>query len=147
MRYVIVGAGPAGVVAAETIRGRDPQVEIALIGDEPGEPYSRMTIPYVLTGKIGEDGARLRKGKDHFKALGIRYVPGRAAKLDQARKELALADGAKLPFDRLLIATGASAIKPPVPGLDLAGVHHCTTSAPVSSAASSWNRWSRAASG
>ena len=129
MRYVIVGAGPAGVVAAETIRGRDPQGEIALLGDEPGEPYSRMAIPYVLTGKVGEDGARLRKGKDHFKALGIRYVPGRAAKLDQARKELALADGAKLPFDRLLIATGASAIKPPVPGLDLAGVHHCWTMA------------------
>ena len=129
MRYVIVGAGPAGVVAAETIRGRDPQGEIALLGDEPGEPYSRMAIPYVLTGKVGEDGARLRKGKDHFKALGIRYVPGRAARLDAARKELALADGAKLPFDRLLIATGASAIKPPVPGLDLAGVHHCWTMA------------------
>lgn len=127
MRYVIVGAGPAGVVAAETVRRRDPSGDVALIGGEPGEPYSRMAIPYVLTGKIGEAGAVLRKSKDHYKALGIRYVPGRAAKLDAARKELALADGTRLPYDRLLIATGASAIKPPVPGLDLPGVHHCWT--------------------
>lgn len=129
MRYVIVGAGPAGVVAAETLRGRDPQGEIALVGDEPGEPYARMAIPYVLTGKIGEAGALLRKTKDHYRSLGIRVVPGRAAKLDQGQKELQLADGTKLPFDRLLIATGASAIKPPVPGLDLPGVHHCWTMA------------------
>ena len=129
MRYVIVGAGPAGVVAAETLRGRDPQGDIALIGDEPGEPYSRMAIPYVLTGKIGEAGARLRKTKDHYRALGIRYVPGRATSLDRDKKEIALADGTKLLFDRLLIASGASAIKPKVPGLDLAGVHHCWTMA------------------
>ena len=136
MRYVIVGAGPAGVVAAETIRRRDPSGEIALIGDEPGEPYARMAIPYVLTGKIGEDGARLRKTKDHYRSLGIRIVPGRAAKLDQGAKILALADGTKLPFDRLLVATGAHAIKPPVPGLDLAGVHHCWTMADARAIAS-----------
>ncbi len=129
MRYVIVGAGPAGVVAAETIRRRDPAGDVALIGDEPGDPYARMAIPYVLTGKIGEDGARLRKGKDHYKNLGIRTVSGRAAKLDRAKKELSLADGSKLAYDRLLIATGARAAKPPVPGLDLAGVHHCWTMA------------------
>ncbi|MBM3581986.1 MAG: NAD(P)/FAD-dependent oxidoreductase, partial [Alphaproteobacteria bacterium] len=129
MRYVIVGAGPAGVVAAETIRRRDPKGEIALVGDEPGEPYARMAIPYVLTGKIGEDGARLRKAKDHYKNLGIGYRSGRAEKLDRAGKQLVLADGSKLAYDRLLIATGASAAKPPVPGLDLPGVHHCWTMA------------------
>jgi NADPH-dependent 2,4-dienoyl-CoA reductase/sulfur reductase-like enzyme len=127
MRYVIVGAGPAGVVAAETLRRRDPSGEIALVGDEPGAPYARMAIPYVLTGKIGEDGTLIRKGRDHYKSLGIRLVSGRADKLDRARKELVLADGTKLAYDRLLIATGASAAKPPVPGLDLPGVHHCWT--------------------
>jgi NADPH-dependent 2,4-dienoyl-CoA reductase/sulfur reductase-like enzyme len=129
MRYVIVGAGPAGVVAAETLRRRDPAGDVTLIGDEPGEPYARMAIPYVLTGKIGEDGARLRKAKDHYKNLGIGYRAGRAEKLDRAGKQLVLADGSKLAYDRLLIATGASAAKPPVPGLDLPGVHHCWTMA------------------
>jgi len=129
MRYVIVGAGPAGVVAAETLRRRDSAGDVTLIGDEPGEPYARMAIPYVLTGKIGEDGARLRKAKDHYKNLGIGYRTGRAEKLDRAGKQLVLADGSKLAYDRLLIATGASAAKPPVPGLDLPGVHHCWTMA------------------
>jgi len=129
MRYVIVGAGPAGVVASETIRRRDPKGEIALVGDEPGELYARMAIPYVLTGKIGEDGASLRKAKDHYKNLGIGYRSGRAEKLDRAGKQLVLADGSKLAYDCLLIATGASAAKPPVPGLDLPGVHHCWTMA------------------
>ena len=40
MRHVIIGAGPAGVVAAETLRGLDSQAEILLIGDEPEPPYS-----------------------------------------------------------------------------------------------------------
>lgn len=127
MRHVIVGAGPAGVVAAETIRKLQPKAEIALVAGEPGEPYARMAIPYVLTGKIQEEGARLRKGPDFYKSLGIRLVAGRAAGLDAQKRELTLADGAKLSYDRLLIATGSSAIKPPVPGLDLPGVHHCWT--------------------
>lgn len=127
MRHVIVGAGPAGVVAAETIRKLQPKAEIALIAGEPGEPYARMAIPYVLTGKIQEEGARLRKGPDFYKSRGIRLVAGRAAKLDAQKRELTLADGAKLSYDRLLIATGASAVSPPIPGIDLPGVRHCWT--------------------
>jgi NADPH-dependent 2,4-dienoyl-CoA reductase/sulfur reductase-like enzyme len=127
MRYVIVGAGPAGVIAAETLRRRDPQGEITLLGDEPGEPYSRMAIPYFLTGKIGEDGTRLRKTRDHYKNLGIRILAGRATGIALSKRELTLADGGTLSFDKLLVATGASAIKPPVPGLDLPGVHNCWT--------------------
>ena len=46
MHYVIIGNGPAGVIAAETLRKGDPQGSITLIGDEPEPPYSRMAIPY-----------------------------------------------------------------------------------------------------
>ena len=45
MQHVIVGAGPAGVVAAETLRKGDRAADIVLIGDEPEPPYSRMAIP------------------------------------------------------------------------------------------------------
>ena len=45
MTYVVVGAGPAGVVAAETLRKADADSEIVLIGNEPEPPYSRMAIP------------------------------------------------------------------------------------------------------
>jgi len=54
MKHVIIGNGPAGVTAAETLRKHRASDEIVLIGDEPEEPYSRMAIPYLLTGKIEE---------------------------------------------------------------------------------------------
>ena len=59
MRHVILGNGPAGVIAAETIRRHKPDDEIVLIGDEPEPPYSRMAIPYLLSGKIDEVSARV----------------------------------------------------------------------------------------
>ena len=64
MTYVIIGAGPAGVTAAETLRKADPAGEVVLIGGEPEPPYSRMAIPYLLTGMIDEAGTYLRKTDD-----------------------------------------------------------------------------------
>jgi len=51
MEHVIVGAGPAGVIAAETLREADSSASITLIGNEPEPPYSRMAIPYLLAGQ------------------------------------------------------------------------------------------------
>ena len=50
--HVILGAGPAGVIAAETIRKHAPLDAITLVGDEREPPYSRMAIPYLLIGNI-----------------------------------------------------------------------------------------------
>ena len=58
---VILGAGPAGVIAAETLRKLDASAQITLIGDEPEPPYSRMAIPYFLIDKVPESGTHLRK--------------------------------------------------------------------------------------
>ncbi len=52
MRYVILGAGPAGVTAAETLRKCDPDSSITLVSGEKEPPYARMAIPYLLEGKI-----------------------------------------------------------------------------------------------
>jgi len=125
MKHVILGNGPAGVIAAETIRKHAPRDEILLIGDEPEPPYSRMAIPYVLAGSIGEEGTYLRKGKDHFVAQNITLRTGRAKSVD--KRAVLLDDGTTLAFDRLLIATGSSPAKPPVEGIDLPGVHPCWT--------------------
>ncbi len=128
MKHVIVGAGPAGVIAAETLRGLDADAEITLIGDEPEPPYSRMAIPYVLTGKIDEPGTYLRKEEGHFERLGIEIIQGRVEKLQPGSNELTVGGKAFQPgYDRLLIATGSRPVKPPIPGLDLAGIHHCWT--------------------
>ena len=56
----------AGVIAAETIRKYAPHDEITIVGDEPEPPYSRMAIPYLLIGNVGEEGTHLRHGASHF---------------------------------------------------------------------------------
>jgi len=127
MKHVILGAGPAGVIAAETIRKHAPADEIVIIGDEPEAPYSRMAIPYLLIGNIGESGTHLRHGADHFIQQRIQLLRGRAAQLDSQARTVTLDDGQTVAFDRLLIATGSSPVRPPIPGLDGPGVHSCWT--------------------
>jgi NAD(P)H-nitrite reductase large subunit len=127
MRHVILGNGPAGVVAAETIRKHAPGDEIVVVGAEPGRPYGRMAIPYLLAGKIDEAGTLLRKDPHHFDRLRVTLRHGRATAVDPAGRTVRLEDGAVLPFDRLLVATGSVPIRPPIPGIDLPGVETCWT--------------------
>jgi NADPH-dependent 2,4-dienoyl-CoA reductase/sulfur reductase-like enzyme len=126
-KHVILGAGPAGVIAAETIRKHAPADEIVLVSDEPEAPYSRMAIPYLLIGNVKEEGTHLRHGADHYAKLRITLKRARATALDSAARKLTLNDGSTLAYDRLLIATGSSPNKPPIPGADGPGVHPCWT--------------------
>ncbi len=127
MHHVILGAGPAGVIAAETIRKHAPADTITLVGDEPEPPYSRMAIPYLLIGNIQEAGTYLRKSAAHFANLRITQVGAKAQKVDAAARTVALDNGQTLKFDRLLIATGSHPVRPPIAGMDLPGVHPCWT--------------------
>ena len=125
--HVILGAGPAGIIAAETLRKHCPQDRITVVGDEREAPYSRMAIPYLLIGKVGEKGTWLRKGDTHFADLHIDIVQARATKVDAKARQVVLDNGQTLAFDKLLIATGSHPVRPPIPGLDLPGVHTCWT--------------------
>ena len=127
MRHIILGAGPAGVIAAETIRKHAPHDEIYLVGDEPEAPYSRMAIPYLLIGNIDESGTHLRHAGDHYERLGIQLKRNRAVKVDAAARTVTMDDGGVHAFDRLLIATGSSPATPPIPGIAGPGVHACWT--------------------
>ena len=127
MKHLILGAGPAGVIAAETIRKHAPNDEILIVGDEPEAPYSRMAIPYLLIGKVGEPGTHLRHAPDHYSRLRIGLQRGRAVRVDPALRLVTLEDGRTLDYDRLLIATGSSPASPPIPGLAGPGVHACWT--------------------
>ena len=126
--HVILGAGPAGVIAAETIRKHAPRDQITVIGDENEAPYSRMAIPYLLIGKVGEEGTHLRHTTGHFERLNVKLLRGvRAKVLDSARRSIELSDGSTIAFDKLLIATGSSPATPPIPGINGPGVHSCWT--------------------
>ncbi len=127
MRHVILGAGPAGVIAAETIRKHNAKDEIVVVGDEREAPYSRMAIPYLLIGHIGEPGTHLRHDPQHFQKLRIELRRARATQVDVGTRSLSLDDGSSLPFDTLLIATGSSPSSPPIPGIDKPGVRACWT--------------------
>lgn len=140
MHHVIVGAGPAGVTAAEILRQNDPQARITLVADQAQPPYSRMAIPYYLIGQVGESGTYLRQDPSHFEKRRIDVVRRRVSGIDVRANSLILASGKRsakslwlkteadrLAYDKLLLATGSHPITPPIPGLDLPCVHNCWT--------------------
>ena len=127
MKHLIIGNGPTGVIAAETIARNAPGDQVVLLGDEPEPCYSRMAIPYLLMGNIEERGAWLRKDPLHFSTLGIQQQVGQAARIDGVGRIVHLGDGRALSYDRLLLATGSSPVAPAIPGIASPGVHACWT--------------------
>ena len=127
MHYVIIGAGPAGITAAETLRKLDGNADITVIGDEPEPPYSRMALPYYLSRQIDEQGTFLRKTAGHYESLNIAFVKGRVAQVEVVENAVYLRGGRVMQFDKLLIATGSKPIKPPIPGMDMPGIQNCWT--------------------
>jgi len=127
MQHIIIGAGPAGVVAAETLRKCDSNASITIIGDEPEPPYSRMAIPYYLINNIDEAGSYLRDPAEHYNKQNIELVQQRVEKVDSKARQVKLADGSTRAYDKLLLATGSRPISPPIPGLDLPQIHSCWT--------------------
>ena len=125
--HLILGAGPAGVIAAETIRKLAPLDRITIVGDEPEPSYSRMAIPYLLIGNIDERGTYLRKSDSHFADLKIEVLRASVTGVDAQAKTVALDNGQSLSFDTLLIATGSHPMHPPIPGIDAEGVATCWT--------------------
>jgi 3-phenylpropionate/trans-cinnamate dioxygenase ferredoxin reductase subunit len=103
-RIVIVGASLAGLRAAEALRGEGFTGSLTLIGDESGEPYDRPPLSkQVLTGWVPAEGTVLPRRRE-IDAQWLRGVP--ASGLDLANKQVQLADGRQIPFDRVLITTG-----------------------------------------
>jgi len=127
MRYVIIGSGPAGVVAAETLRKADPAGEITLLCGEGEPPYARMAIPYFLKGEIDEAGTHIRKDANHYDRLRITLAQARAQAIDTAGRAVDVGNGCSLPYDRLLIATGSRPRRERIPGIDSPGVQTCWT--------------------
>ena len=120
-RYLILGMGPAGLSAAETIRALDTTADILLVSDDAYGYYSRPGLAYYLTGELRDDALYPFTEQD-FRERDLRRLQASAVALHPGSHQLELQDGRRLDYDRLLLATGSLAFKPPLPGIDLEGV-------------------------
>jgi NAD(P)H-nitrite reductase large subunit len=121
-RHVIVGGGTAGMNAITTIREIDHGAsEVVLVADE--RPYSRMVLPYFLARDITESHVFTANPSRLAQLKVTPHLGRRAASLDTAANALTLDNGTVLEYDDLLIATGSSPVRAPVPGADGAAVH------------------------
>ncbi len=119
--YVIIGQGAAGLAAAEAIRAGDPGGQIAIVSDEPHAYYSRPGLAYMLTGQVPEKHLFPRSTED-LAAIGAIHMHKRVVGLDPSAHQLTFQDGTSLSYRLALLATGASAVLPNVPGIGLEGV-------------------------
>lgn len=126
IRYVIIGNGAAGATAAQTIRQHDSTGAITILTAEPYPMYSRPGLAYVLINEVTPQQIMART-LDWYEEWGINLLLGKAVQLDVTAQTVLLEDGRSLPYDRLLIATGARATPPPYSGADLDGVVYLDT--------------------
>jgi 3-phenylpropionate/trans-cinnamate dioxygenase ferredoxin reductase subunit len=126
--FVIVGAGLTGGSAVVALREEGFGGELVLIGAEPEVPYERPPLSKeYLRGEATFEDSLVRppnfySDKDVETRLGIR-----ATKVDPEGKVVELEDGNRVPYDKVLIATGGRNRRPPIPGLDLDGVYDLRT--------------------
>jgi 3-phenylpropionate/trans-cinnamate dioxygenase ferredoxin reductase component len=123
--FVIVGASLAGAKAAETLRDEGFDGRIVLIGAEAERPYERPPLSKeYLRGEAGREKIWVHDDASFYDAHTIELrLETAAVDLDAARREITLAGGERLTFDRLLLTTGAHPRRLNVPGADLGGVH------------------------
>lgn len=120
-RHLIVGSGIAALAAAEAIRRHDPAARITLVSEEPHPFYSRPGLAYLLSGAVPESQLRIRSAEE-IEALRLERITARVERIGPARREVLLAGGRILTYDRLLLALGAESIAPDFPGAELQGI-------------------------
>jgi NAD(P)H-nitrite reductase large subunit len=123
-QYLIIGNSAAGISAAREIRRRDPLGRITILSDEPTFGYSRVLLALYLAGKIGKREMIIAT-RDDYAQLRIMLLRGNSAEsIDPKGQRVGTRKGAYLPYDRLLIATGASPRRLEIPGNELPGIHY-----------------------
>ncbi|MSQ24064.1 MAG: NAD(P)/FAD-dependent oxidoreductase [Chloroflexi bacterium] len=126
-RYVVIGNGIAGTTAAETLRKNDPNCTISLFTDEPYPLYNRVALPPALKLEKPMPKVFMKTVEFHREHNICFYPETRVTEIDLSAKSLLTDQGAAFPFDRLLVATGGTPNKLPVPEADADGVCYFQT--------------------
>lgn len=123
-KIAIIGFGGASFCAAEEARRRDPKAVIDVYSDTDLGPYNPMLTTYYVKGAIPYDAMFPYGSLEEIREkLNLNIYTNRPVTgLDPANRTLRFADGSQAGYDNILISTGASAVAPPIPGMDLPGV-------------------------
>ncbi len=123
-RLVVIGNGMAGIRTVEELLKMAPDLyEITVFGDEPHPNYNRILLTPVLAGEMRLEETILND-HDWYAEHGITLRTGSpVVQIDRVRRQVITAQGEVVPYDRILIATGAAAAVAPIPGNDLPGVY------------------------
>jgi 3-phenylpropionate/trans-cinnamate dioxygenase ferredoxin reductase subunit len=131
-RVIIIGAGQAGGETAQRLRQAGFAGDITLIGEEPCPPYQRPPLSKAyLAGKIDMDRLLLRPANVYSEERIALLTSVKAVWIDRAGKKVRIEGGRELPYDALVLATGARPRKLPLVGADLEGVHLFRTAADI----------------
>jgi CoA-dependent NAD(P)H sulfur oxidoreductase len=128
MRLVILGGVAAGTKAASRARRLDPEMEITVYQKEPEPSISECGLPYLLSGVVEERDDLVARTPEKFAEKGIEVlVRHKVERIDSGRKNLSVlnlntGEAFEDTYDRLVIATGARAVLPPIAGAELEGV-------------------------
>ncbi|RZT81099.1 assimilatory nitrate reductase (NADH) beta subunit [Micromonospora violae] len=118
-RVVIVGNGMAGARLAGELHAREGDRKVTVLGAEPHRAYNRIMLSTLLAGRIDEPDVELTEAAGH--GVDLRSgVPVTA--IDRSAREVRTDDGERIGYDHLVLATGARAVVPPLPGLDPAAL-------------------------
>lgn len=112
-KLVIVGNGIAGHSALQEILKSGKDFDITVVWDEHPNTYLRTQILTYAVGQIPEQKFFMTKG-DFYAEKGVRSVKGTVYAIDKADRTLTLSGGQRIPYDQLILATGASNFVPPV---------------------------------
>ncbi len=123
--FVIVGASLAGAKAAETLRAEGFDGRIVLVGDEPVRPYERPPLSKgYLRGEVGFDDAAVH-AEGFYEDQSIELLTSTTVTaIDPTSKVVTLDPGGSLPYDQVLLSTGAAPRSLSIPGSELAGIHY-----------------------
>jgi NADPH-dependent 2,4-dienoyl-CoA reductase/sulfur reductase-like enzyme/nitrite reductase/ring-hydroxylating ferredoxin subunit len=124
-RIVIVGGGAAGFAAAEMLRRQDFAGSIVILSKDTAAPVDRPSLSKeYLSGNASDDSVSLRPSSFYSESVIDLRLATNVTRLDPGSREIALSDGQIIPYDRLLLATGAEPVRLWIPGADQAHVHY-----------------------
>ncbi|MFI4936766.1 MAG: FAD-dependent oxidoreductase, partial [Caulobacterales bacterium] len=122
-RLVVVGNGMAGCRAVEEIIKRDPErYDVIIFGAEPRVNYDRIMLSPVLAGEKTFDEIVINDTAWYDRNVAALFTGRRVTRLDTAAKRVEAVDGLKIPYDKLILATGSDPVRLPLPGMELEGV-------------------------